>query len=33
LFWLGFFSSPQLKTLTSTWFTFPEGYKVHQWGN
>jgi hypothetical protein len=33
LFWLGFFSSPELKSFTNTWFTFPEGYKVHRWGD
>jgi hypothetical protein len=33
LFWLGFFSSPELKKYTSAWFTYPEGYKKHRWGD
>jgi hypothetical protein len=32
-FWLGYFSSPELRKYTSAWFTYPEGYKKHRWGD
>jgi hypothetical protein len=33
LFWLGYFSSPELRKYTSAWFTYPEGYQKHRWGD
>jgi hypothetical protein len=32
-FWLGYFSSPELKKFTNAWFTYPEGYRIHRWGD
>jgi hypothetical protein len=32
-FWLGYFSSPELKEFTSTWFAYPEGHQIHRWGD
>jgi hypothetical protein len=32
-FWLGYFSSPELRRFTNAWFTYPDGYKKHRWGD
>jgi hypothetical protein len=32
-FWLGFFSSPELRQFTSIWFAYPEGHRIHRWGD
>jgi hypothetical protein len=32
-FWLGYFSCPELKQFTNTWFTYPNGYQIHRWGD
>jgi hypothetical protein len=32
-FWLGFFGSPEVKAFTESWFGFPEGHRIHRWGD
>jgi hypothetical protein len=32
-FWLGFFSCPELKRFTNTWFAYPEGHRIYRWGD
>jgi hypothetical protein len=32
-FWLGFFSSPEVKGFTRYYLSFPGGYLVHRWGD
>jgi hypothetical protein len=32
-FWLGFFSCPELRQFTNTWFAYPEGHRIHRWGD
>jgi hypothetical protein len=32
-FWLGYFSSPELRKYTNAWFAYPEGYQKHRWGD
>jgi hypothetical protein len=32
-FWLGYFSSPELKNFTKFWFAYPKGHRIHRWGD
>jgi hypothetical protein len=31
--WLGYFSSPELKAFTEAWFNWPDGHRIHRWGD
>jgi hypothetical protein len=33
MFWLGYFSSPELRKFTKMWFAYPNGHRIHRWGD